>query len=154
MKRNNVVDITFHKHSLRRLILLKILVIHSRLKRQTRFFDIYYVIDPSLRSLQTACEISAQLSHARFIPVINLAVGDCRKIPGSKELLNELASGTEIVMPTLAPEIRAWTEADGFTWSGFLMGRHDDIPYETRIVIMDFLEAIYNQSGAQDEEFR
>ncbi len=115
---------------------------------------VHYVIDPSLQSVTTARDICNSLSLAKFLPVTNLAVGDCRQIAGAEQVFEELDYDNEIVMPSLAPEIRSWAEGEGFTWSGFLLGRHDDIPYEIRIVIMEFMESIYDQVGAQGEDFR
>lgn len=115
---------------------------------------IHYIIDPSFPSVRTALDISKIAKNASFVPVRNLAIGDFLLVPGAEEIYEKIDFGSEITMPLLEPKLQAWIESPEFTWSGLLLGRHDDIPYETRVVITNFLESIYNQTDAREEEFR
>ncbi len=115
---------------------------------------IHHIVDPSVPSVRTALETSRIAPSASFVPVRNLAIGDCLVVPGAAEIYQKIEFDSEIVMPNLEPEVQAWTEAPDFTWSGLLLGRHDDIPYEIRLVITNFLQSIYDQTDAREEEFK
>lgn len=109
---------------------------------------IYYIIDWQVRSLMMAGSIQKALRFSRFIPVRNMYVEALPFSPTPQEeaRLPDLQIG--LFLHALSDQARHVVEQDRFSFADLISGSGDNLPYELKSEIWNFLEGVYDQVRA------
>ena len=107
--------------------------------------SIFFLIDRHAESIRTAANLARSLPCARFIPVLNGAIGDALGEDNCADIYQSIQKDREILLPGLSAEGLGMIEHCDFHFDSFVAGRYDHFPFELKAELWGFLEALYEQ---------
>lgn len=109
---------------------------------------VFYMIDRSMSSIETAAKIRKKLRSSEFVLIRNAAVGNLLHIPSAARNYMKIEKDRDILLPKLSDAASVYIERPGFTFTDFIASGATDAPIEIRNELWNFLETIYNQREA------
>lgn len=106
---------------------------------------VYFVLDRKVSSVQKALWISRLCREVDFVPVRNEAMGNILALPQASAVYSDIRKSREILLPRLSIDAVNYIERPDFSYAHFLARNGQDVPFELRIELWSFLEAVYNQ---------
>ena len=110
--------------------------------------QICHVISWTMKSLKCAANIRDSLSTARFVAVRNMAIEALPFTPAPHEEGQVPHVDIDLFLNALSPEAFALVNDNSFSFAKFVTGNYDDMAYEIKADIWNFLEDVYNQTRA------
>lgn len=113
--------------------------------------SIFYLIDRTAASIESAAELAASVPNTRFIPVRNAAIGDALDEGRMADIYHKIRVAKEINLPVLSAEALGMIEHPDFHFDVFVAGNYDHFPFELKAELWGFLESLYEQRDSVDE---
>ena len=107
-----------------------------------------YVISWTLKSLKNAEKIRDILVNSKFTTVRNMAIEALPFTPDPQEESQVPNLEIDLYLNALSPEVFRVVNDTQFSFASFIEGNHDDLEYEMRAEIWNFLEDVHNQIRA------
>ncbi len=111
---------------------------------------IYFILDRKISSVQKALAISRLCKNVDFVPVRNEAMGNILAVPQAASIYHDIRKNREIQLPRLSIDALNFLDRPDFSFAKFLARNGEDVPFELRIELWAFLEAVYNQRKTGD----
>jgi hypothetical protein len=110
--------------------------------------NVCYIISWTLKSLINAAKIRDILVKSRFTVVRNMAIEALPFTPDPEEESRMPNLEIDLFLNALSPEVFRIINDIQFSFARFIEGGHDDLDYEMRAEIWNFLEDVHNQIRA------
>jgi len=107
-----------------------------------------YIISWTLKSLKNAAKIRDVLVDSRFTVVRNMGIEALPFTPDPEEESQVPNLEIDLFLNALSPEVFRIINDTQFSFARFIEGGHDDLEYELRAEIWNFLEDVHNQIRA------
>ena len=107
-----------------------------------------YVISWTLKSLKNAAKVRDVLVGSRFTVVRNMGIEALPFTPDPEEESQVPNLEIDLFLNALSPEVFRIINDIQFSFARFIEGGHDDLDYEMRAEIWNFLEDVHNQIRA------
>ncbi|MEM8749607.1 MAG: hypothetical protein AAGF28_04855 [Pseudomonadota bacterium] len=112
---------------------------------------IFFVLDRTEASLQSAASLRQSLPDTHFVLVRNPAIGDILSDPAIDDPFKILRPHRTITLPDLSGEALGMLEHPDFHFDRFATDAYDQFPFELKAELWAFLEALYEQRSAVGE---
>jgi len=110
--------------------------------------QVCYIISWTLKSLKNAAKIRDILVSSKFTLVRNMAIEALPFTPDPEEEAQLPNLDIDLFLNALSPEVFRIINNVQFSFARFIEGGHDDLAYEVRAEIWNFLEDVHNQIRA------
>ncbi|MCP4185260.1 MAG: hypothetical protein GY761_18450 [Hyphomicrobiales bacterium] len=104
-----------------------------------------YIISWTLKSLKNASKIRDILVDSQFTVVRNMAIEALPFTPDPEEESQVPNLEIDLFLNALSPEVFRIIDNKQFSFARFIEGGHDNLDYEMRAEIWNFLEDVHNQ---------
>ena len=112
--------------------------------------SVFYLIDRTPHSIETASALAASIPKTRIIPVRNAAIGDALAETNMADVYQSIRFEREINLPVLSAEALGMLEHPDFHFDTFVAGNYDHFPAELKYELWGFLESLYEQRDSVD----
>ncbi|MEX3011441.1 hypothetical protein [Hoeflea sp. TYP-13] len=106
---------------------------------------VFYFLDRTLASIQTAIALRKRLTSSQFILVRNDAIGAYRAPVYGERELSRIDMDRQIRLPVLSTDVLDFVEDPAFNLTDFIMQRPHSLPDWLTDELWSFLEEIYEQ---------
>ncbi|MCP4319655.1 MAG: hypothetical protein GY789_27670 [Hyphomicrobiales bacterium] len=106
---------------------------------------VFYFLDRTLASIQTAIALRKQLTSSQFVLVRNDAIGAYRAPVYGERELSRIDMDRQIRLPVLSTDVLDFVEDPEFNLADFIMQRPHSLPDWLTDELWSFLEVIYEQ---------
>ena len=106
--------------------------------------QICHIISWNLKSLKIAANIRSMMNTAKFVAVRNMAIEAVPFTPAPEEESQVPEIEIDLFLNALTPLALHQVNQPDFSFAGFISGQYENLEYELKAEIWNFLEDVYN----------